>query len=187
MNKGFTLLEMLMVLVIIGILVWVSVPQYKIAVMSTRYNRGRQTAEAIYRAEQAYYMAHGKLTALLEQLNVSYPVKQAVYYTPEGESLTNDAPEDLLGVSYTLENGDELLMNTSGFLFVSYTPKGMHASYRLNYVPQAEVVTRECGVTSRGTDPIAYEEDAAVCLALGAKETKGVGEDEIYGSYFSWE
>ena len=186
MKKGFTLLEMLMVLVIIGILVWVSVPQYKIAVMGTRYNRGRQTAEEIYLAEQAYYMAHGKLTALLEQLNVSYPVKQAVYYTPEGESPTNDVPDDLLGINYMLENGDELLINKSGFLFVSYTPKGMHASYRLNYVPQAEMVTRECGVTSRGTDPAAYEEGAAVCRALGAQEEPRPGEDALHGSYFSW-
>ena len=188
MNKGFTLLEMLVVLVIIGILAAVSVPQYKIAVLSVRYNRGRQIAEEIFRAEQAYYMAHGKITALLSNLGVSYPVQRAVYYGPGGA--VSPEPKDideLLGVLYELENGDELFINQSDMLLISYTPKGKGPDFRLYYVPEIPVVTRECGVTARNFDPVAYEEDAAVCLALGAKETKGVGEDEIYGSYFSWE
>ena len=186
MKKGFTLIEMLMVLVILGILVMVSVPQYRIAVMSVQYNKGRRMVEEIYRAEQAYYMAHGKITALLSNLNVSYPVKQAQYYGPGGAiSLEPGELEEMLGVLYTLENGDELFINQSGMLFVSYTPKAMSVDYRLYYAPEIPVVTRECGVTARTFDPAAYEEDAAVCRALGAEE-ETYEEDAVYGSHFSW-
>lgn len=185
MKNGFTLIEMLMVLVTIGILVMVSVPQYKIAVMSVRYNKGRQIAEEIYRAEQAYYMANGKVTTLLSELDVSIPAKVKEFYAPGKVLPPEEMPEDLLGVEYEMENGDELFINQSGMLTVSYTPKGMRVDYRLYYVPQFPVVTRECGVTSRTHDPIAYEEDAAVCRALGAEE-ETYEEDAVYGSHFVW-
>lgn len=185
MKNGFTLIEMLMVLVTIGILVMVSIPQYKIAVMSVRYNKGRQIAEEIYRAEQAYYAANGKVTTLLSELDVSIPAKVKEFYATGKVLPPEEMPEDLLGVEYEMENGDELFINQSGMLTVSYTPKGMSVDYRLYYVPQFPVVTRECGVTSRTHDPIAYEEDAAVCRALGAEE-ETYEEDAVYGSHFVW-
>ena len=60
--KGFTLVEMLVVVLILGILVSVSVPQYQKAVARVKYGNLRSYVEQIYKAERMYYLANGTFT-----------------------------------------------------------------------------------------------------------------------------
>lgn len=53
--RGFTLLELLVSVAIIGILVAVAVPQYRGYVDSTRLNNAKNNLRAIYMKEQEYY------------------------------------------------------------------------------------------------------------------------------------
>ena len=189
-------------ILLVVILVLIFLPRHKNPVRDARYEKGRQIAEKIFQAEKKYYESEGKLTAFWSDLNLDIPAEVIYYYIPgfalsirelsdeELEKILNDhlgvgydLEKDLLGIEYELENGDTILINQSNFFFVSYFPKGMNVAYRIESVQNFSDAFRICGVTSRRFDPAAYEEQAAACRAMGAKEI----EDPVYGSTFVWE
>ena len=72
-KKGFTLLELLVVVLIIGILASVALPKYQMAVMRSRYSTLKANVRALYEAEKIYYMANGVYSADLETLSIDLP------------------------------------------------------------------------------------------------------------------
>ena len=54
MRRGYTLMELLMVVLVIGILAWVAVPQYGRAVERANWQAAKDSLQTIYAGEQVY-------------------------------------------------------------------------------------------------------------------------------------
>jgi len=70
-NKGFTLLELLVVVLIIGILAGIALPQYRVAVKKAQLADYMSMVKALRNAEEMYLLEHGDYTKKLSALSIS--------------------------------------------------------------------------------------------------------------------
>ena len=72
-KHGFTLIEMLVVVLVIGILAAVAIPQYQTAVDRARLTRYITLVKALAEARQRLYMSTGEWKHHFDELDVSLP------------------------------------------------------------------------------------------------------------------
>ena len=72
-KKAFTLVELLVVVLIIGILAAIAVPQYQKAVYKSRYAQLKFLLQGLFNAEQAYFLANNEFTDDYSKLDVTLP------------------------------------------------------------------------------------------------------------------
>ncbi len=89
-SKGFTLLELLVVVLIIGILATIALPQYKRSVWRSRNIQLKTVAKAVAGAEERYYLSNGRYTGNFNELDLYFPfsigAKTCTAYTTTGVS-----------------------------------------------------------------------------------------------------
>ncbi len=72
-EKGFTLVEILVVVLIVGILASIAVPGYQRAVLKAEFSKLQVMAKALADAETTYQLANGAYVTNLEALDLSLP------------------------------------------------------------------------------------------------------------------
>ena len=69
-SQGFTLLELLVVVLIIGVLAGIALPQYKYAVAKAKFTQLLTVSKAIKEAQHRYILAHSERSLDLSALDI---------------------------------------------------------------------------------------------------------------------
>ena len=117
-KKGFTLVELMVVVIIVGILAAVAVPLYRSNVRRAMSSEGQALAGSIRTAERVYYAEHDKYGAWAD-ISGSIDVAGNKYFTTAGTvtagtttfSASVSGSGDASGISVSIDQGGNITVS----------------------------------------------------------------------------
>jgi type IV pilus assembly protein PilA len=102
-RKGFTLIELMIVVVIIGILAALAIPRFMQATTKSKQSEAKQILKQIYTMERAYRQEHGEYCLNLTDIGVEIQADARYAYTVTSNVLA----EDFIAWADAVENLDD--------------------------------------------------------------------------------
>ncbi len=147
-KSGFTLIEMLVVVLIIGILAAVALPQYKKVVLKSRFATIKNITRAIYDAEQRYYLVHNQYTTNWDELDIDKGNANCNIGTPSHYVWCN-------------------LLTKNGTLLLQYVIMTQNGKERCDATPadSNSLTNQICQIETGKTEPYnCYPDEGNVCV-----------------------
>ena len=127
-KQGFTLLELLVVVLIIGILAGIALPKYVTAVKVSKVRTALGVVKSIHDARNRYYLLYNKYTADLDELDIDIP------YTNKKDEGSRIQYTVNWGKFYVYKNSILIVVNVKvPVITIDYYGHGRGAYYALCY------------------------------------------------------
>ncbi|MBR1373049.1 prepilin-type N-terminal cleavage/methylation domain-containing protein [bacterium] len=120
-SQAFSLIELLVVVLIIGILAAVATPQYQVAVAKSRVSTILAIAKAVAEAQEVYYLSNGEYAHSITALDITLPA-----------------------ACTQLEREGEEMFRCNNYFLLDNSVNSTDASIRTNYCPNNNATWESC-------------------------------------------
>ncbi len=148
-KKGFTLLELLVAILIIGLLAAIALPQYRKARDKAEASELLINVKALHEAQKRYYLANGTFTENFDDLDIDFSGYDREDCGLPSNFLSSDCISNEKNIVYINTRDTSIALRKtgkyrlSGFLFKRETDE---------YVPENELICYEYGDTGFCSD-----------------------------------
>ena len=174
-KSGFTLVELLIVILIIGLLSAISIPMYKKAVEKSKVADALSTMQAVSKSEHGWYLVRNNYTKDFANLDIDL-------YDKEGNKANNNTLESI-NYTYELLDSGILASRTNG----EYSIYQDYDTKQIMCTPGTHFICDNLGAFTK--EPcekvgLAWANTNSTCYANEEARCKGLYDDSVWNGEF---